>query len=328
MDKKTITLIGGTGAAVVGKAFKNQEEWLVNLLVSLVDDGGSTGKLRNDFNIPPVGDIRKALASLSKLPESFINAFEHRFEHGDLKGHTMGNIFLAALLLKYKDVNKSIEEAERLLDIGGHVLTTTLEATELNTDFENGKTIQGEHNLDENTDTSVGCPLKYYLTEEKPANPKAVAAIMDSDLIIIGPGDLGANTIAPLLSEGIKTALKDTEAKLVYVGNLMTKKGETHSMCVEDCVRLVENMIGRKFDCVILHRGAVPDAMLDHYALHGECPMKCNTDELKKEGRTVIEGDFIDAKKYQVSKADPLRRSVLRHDGSKILAAVAKYASQ
>ena len=327
MDRKKITLIGGTGAAVIGNAFKRHPQWSVNLLVSLVDDGGSTGRLRNDFNIPPVGDIRKALASLSKLPDSFINAFEHRFEQGDLKGHTMGNIFLAALILKYGDINKSIEEAERMLDVGGHVLTTTLEATQLNTHFQNGKTIQGEHNLDENTDTSVGCPLQYYLTEEKPTNPRAEEAILNSDLVVLGPGDLGANTIAPLLTQGITEALKKTKAKLIYIGNLMTKKGETHNMHVEDCVRFVEKMIGRNFDCVLTHTSQLPKEILKHYALHGEYPMECSGETLKKEGRNVIEGDFVDANKYQISKADPLRRSVLRHDGTKILSAIEKYAS-
>lgn len=320
MKQKTITCIGGTGAAVIGTAFKNNDRWSVNLLVSLVDDGGSTGRLRKEFDIPPVGDIRKALASLSTMPESFINAFEHRFETGELAGHTMGNIFLAALILKYKNINKAIAEAEAMLMVRGHVLTTTLSATTLRTEFSNGSTIQGEHRLDENRDTTVGSPVAYKLIENEPANPLATTLLMKSDYIFIGPGDLGANTVAPLLTEGIQEAVKKTSAKLVYIANLMTKSGETHDMSINDCMRFIEAVIGRPFDYVMVNNATIDPHILSHYEKHNEHPMPCDIGDLEKSGARVIKGDLINTSLYSVSEADVCRRSILRHDGKKVMA--------
>ena len=325
MKQRTITFIGGTGAAVIGGAFKNSADWKTNLLVSLVDDGGSTGRLRKEFAIPPVGDIRKALASLSTLPESFIHAFEHRFEKGELAGHTMGNIFLAALILKYEDVNKAISEAEKMLATNGNVLTTTLKATNLKAEFSNGKTINGEHRLDENRDTSVGSPVAYELLEEQRANPRAVKALLESDVIVVGPGDLGANTIAPILTKEIREALKKSSARLVYVANLMTKSGETHDMSINDCAAFIENMVGKPFDFILINNTPVPADILKHYRKHNEHPMPYDDAALEKICAHVIKSDLLNTTPHHTPKADKLRRSALRHDGEKVMQIISKY---
>ena len=320
-DKKTkLTLIGGTGASIIGNKAKDDADLDVCLLVSLVDDGGSTGKLRKQLNILPVGDIRKALSSLSQLPESAIKAFEYRFENGDLRGHVMGNIFLAGLISENHDANKAIKSAQKMMSTKGRVLTTTLEKTELNTEFKNGnniKTLKGENSLDENRDASLGDPINYFFTQNEPANLAAVKAIEEADLIVLGPGDLGANTVAPILTEGIGSAIKKSLGKLIYVGNLMTKHGETGNLSVNDCAYFIEKYTNRKIDYVLLNNTPVPSPMLEAYKKEGEEPMSYSEKEFEEKGIKVIKADLLDPCAYQKSKADKLRRSALRHDGEK-----------
>ncbi|MBD3244409.1 MAG: uridine diphosphate-N-acetylglucosamine-binding protein YvcK [Candidatus Moranbacteria bacterium] len=323
MFKKNITFIGGTGASVIGKAAKKVPLWQVTLLVSLVDDGGSTGKLSKNLNIPPVGDIRKALSSLSSLEETMIKAIEYRFEKKELKGHTLGNLLLAGLIKNFQNnkdynLNQVTEAAGKFLKIKGQVLTTTLKKTQLVAIFENGEKILGEHNLDENKDKSFGKPKKYYLIKKVPANPKAVKCLLKSDLIVFGPGDLGANTIAPVLTNGIYKSINKSRAKIIYIANLMTKCGETHDMTVNQCLEFLENSIKRKVDFVILNNGAISKEILQIYQTQDEKPLPFEIKELEKN-RKVILADVLESKKFKKSKADKLRRSILRHNGEKVV---------
>ncbi|MBD3300631.1 MAG: uridine diphosphate-N-acetylglucosamine-binding protein YvcK [Candidatus Moranbacteria bacterium] len=314
---KSITFIGGTGASVIGEAAKKNKNWSVNLLVSLVDDGGSTGRLMRDLNIPPVGDIRKALTALSTLKKELSLSFEHRFPKGELKGHTMGNIFLSALIQQTKNLNLSIQHAKNLLKVQGDVLTTTLKPTKLKTEFSSGQTIIGEDNLDENKDKTIGSPVKYELIKDSPANPKAVKRLLNSDYIVIGPGDLGANSIAPLLTKGIKNAVQKSKAKLIYIANLMTKLGETHAFSVNDCLNLIEQTLDRKFDFIILNNKKPPKNLLLAYQKQEEYPMQFDIKALKAKKAKIVETDLLNKNIYQKPKSDPLRRSLIRHDGAK-----------
>ena len=323
-NSKKIVFIGGTGSALIGSAAKDVKNWEVTLLVSLVDDGGSGGRLRNTLQIPPMGDIKKALIALSQKNENFLKAFDSRFEAGELKGHTMGNIFLAGLFLEYKSINQMMETAGELLAIKGQVLTTTLENLDMSTLFENGTVLEGENTLDENRDDSLGRPQKYSLKQDKPANPLAVQAIVDADLIVFGPGDLGANTIVPLLTSGIQKALNETPAKLVYIANLMTKNGETDKMNVNDCVNLIEEHLTRPVDYVLLNDAELPTAALTHYQKAKEFPMPFVKVDLEKDGRQVISADLLDKTIHEKSKADVLRRSLLRHHGEKVVSVLKK----
>ncbi|MBU2025354.1 MAG: uridine diphosphate-N-acetylglucosamine-binding protein YvcK [Patescibacteria group bacterium] len=316
---KKITFIGGTGSSIIGKAAKEIENWKIRFLVALVDDGGANGRLREQLDIPPMGDIRKALISLSTMPNDFSRAFEYRFEKGDLKEHIMGNVFLAGMFLKYRDINRVTRQAQVILKTKGEVFTTTLDKTCLNVKYENGKIIKGENTLDENRDTSIGNPLKYFFSGKIKVNPLAKKTILDSSLIVLGPGDLGANTIAPILPKGIKKAIEETQAKVAYIGNLMTKTGETHDFSVNNCVGLIEGYLGKKIDYILLNNAAIPRDILDHYKKENERPMPFIKVELEKGTRKVLEDDLIDLTRHEKSKIDPLRRSLLRHDGQKVL---------
>jgi uncharacterized cofD-like protein len=314
--KPVITLIGGTGASVIGRELKKSDRIKVNLIVSLIDDGGSTGRLMKIFKIPPVGDIRKALSSLSTLDPTITKSFEYRFLNQEFNGHTLGNLLLTSLIKNSKDLNQAVKLAEKIFQTKGGVYPTTLEPTCLITKYSSGKIIKGENNLDENRNTSLGVPVKYSIKNQKKSNPRTLKLLSRSDIIVFGPGDLGANVIGPILSNKIRKTIKESKAKIVYIANLMTKLGETHEFKVNDCLNFLEKRLEKKVDYLILNNTPIPQKVLKIYEKQKEYPMSYDLEKLKK-GRKVIEADLINETLYQKSKADKLRRSFLRHDSEK-----------
>lgn len=313
MKKKKIVVIGGgTGTFTVLSGLKKYPVGLT-AIVSMADDGGSTGLLREEFGMLPAGDIRRALVALSSYPEKFLtDLFIYRFHENEIDGHNFGNLILAALERVTGSFENAITAASRLLDVQGVVLPVTFSDVRLYAQLENGNIIKGETNIDipkHDGRLRIG---HVWLQPKGRANPKAVKAIMDADMIVIGPGDIFTSIVPNFLVSGIQNALQKSKAKKVYVTNLMTKYGETNGFSGADFLAVLHRYLGADIFDVILVNTARPSAhILRRYK--------------KERAEWVSYKDILEYKEgkpHCVATALLRRGNYVRHDSTKLARAL------
>lgn len=246
--KKVVCLGGGNAMPnVVLKEIKNKEIDLC-VISAVLDSGGSSGKLREDYDVIAVGDIRRALLELSQLDDEIKNIFNYRFEEGGLTGHNLGNLVITSILLKEKN---PIEFLNNFFKTKFKVLPATLEKANLCAELGNGKVITGETNIDIPKHKSQ--VEKVFLDNEVHVFEEAREKLLNADAIIIGPGDLYSSLIQILLVSGIKEAINKSNAKLIYICNLQNKKGETDNFKVSDFEKEIEKYLNKKVDYIIFN---------------------------------------------------------------------------
>lgn len=266
--KKIVVIGGGTGTFVVLDALKKYPVWLT-AVVSMADEGGSTGILRDQYGVLPPGDVRRALIALSPETNILRKLFSYRFSGGDFGGHSFGNLFLSALEKIEGNITTAIREAGKILNIKGTVVPVTLDNVRLHARLTDGTVIQGENNIDIPKDLMRAAIKEVWLSPRGKANPEALVAIKEADIIIIGPGDLYSSLIPNLLVEGISQAICVSSAKKVYIGNLMTKFGETQGFRADDFVREIEKYLGKPcLDYAIFNNKKASARLLRKYKSH------------------------------------------------------------
>ena len=312
--KKIVVIGGGTGVYSILSSLKPYFENLT-AIVTMADDGGSTGILREEFGILPPGDVRRALAALSSSNnEMLANLLSYRFREGvGLTGHNFGNLLITALHRITGDFEKAIDEAGKILKIQGKVVPVTLKNSKLMAELEDGKIIEGESNIDIPQHDGRIRIKRVWLKPQVEINPNARKAILTADLIIIGPGDLYTSLIPNLLVRGVKEALQKTKAKKAYFINLMTKFGETNNFKASDFVKVIMEYFG-------------PD-MLDFALINGTRPGLKRLSPYVKERADFVEPDMenLSGIKFGLTpiKFDFLRsKGFIRHDGEKIAKAI------
>lgn len=261
--KRVVILGGGTGQSTLLRGLK-QFPIDISAVVSVCDDGRSTGRLREEFNIFAVGDIRKVIVSLSETEPLFEELLNYRFETtSDLNGHTVGNLLLTALSNISGNMQEGIEMIGKVLKIKGKVLPFTLDSPTLIGKMEDGSIIRGEHYITES-------PLKIkdvYYEEDVKVNPSVLKAIDEADLIILSMGSLYTSIIPDLLSKKMISAIDKSKAKILYVCNMMTQPGETDDFKVSNHVEVLNRYLGKKkISYVIANDGVIPEDMLYKYA--------------------------------------------------------------
>lgn len=261
--KKIVTIGGGTGTFAVLTGLR---EFPVRLcaVVTMSDDGGSTGRLRDELGVLPPGDVRRCLVALSEESQILRELFEYRFTNGSLGGHSFGNLFLTALEKTTGSFEKAVLEASRILRIKGEVLPVTVGSSRLHAQLEDGTLIKGETNIDipkHDPDLKI---KRVFLRPAVSILPRARKVIEEADLIIIGPGDLYTSLIPNLLVRGMRQVLKDTKARIVYIPNLMTKRGETNNFKVGDFVAALEQYLEPRSLDYVLYNNKRPSKYLLH----------------------------------------------------------------
>ncbi len=251
---KRIACLGGGNAMpkTVISGLKKKDVKL-SVICAMLDSGGSTGRLREDYNIISPGDIKRAFIALANTSPVIKNLFDYRFQTGELEGHSFANLFIAALELSSNDYERTLKELNKLLNVKHQVLPATLTKSHLYAELENGKTIKGETNIDVPKHNESLKIEKVYLKPTAKAYPESVKALMKSDLIVLGPGDLYSSLAQILLTKGISRAMRESNAKIVYICNLMRKSGETNDFNVKDFVNVVEEYLEGKVDHVIFN---------------------------------------------------------------------------
>ena len=290
--KKVVVLGGGTGLSTLLKGLK-LFPLDITAVVSVSDDGKSTGRLREEFNTIAVGDIRRVLISLAYTEPLIEDLMNYRFNTtSDLNGHTVGNLLLTALINITGNISDGIESLSKIFNLKGKVLPLTEDNVILSAIMKDGTKVIGEHNI-----TSSNKQIKKVFYKDKSTtNPIVLKEIKDADLIILSMGSLYTSVIPNLINDDIKKELKNSKAKIMYVCNMMTQPGETDNFTASDHIKALNEYLGkRKVDIIIANDGDIKDEIIEKY--------KCNEqkdkvlfdkDNLKKLGLKIIHNNYVD----------------------------------
>lgn len=291
MRKKVVVLGGGTGLSYLLSGLK-QYPVDITAIVSVCDDGSSTGILREEFNIPAVGDVRKVLVSLSETEPLVEKLFNYRFNTtSDLNGHTVGNLLLTAVKEITGNLSDGIEALSKVLNLKGKVVPLTEDNVTLMANMEDGSVVSGEHNI-----TLSKGKIKKVFYKEKPVPTKdAIKAIEDADLIVLSMGSLFTSIIPNLICDDIIRALENSKAKIMYTCNAMTQPGETDNFKVTDHICMLNKYLGkRKVDIVIANNGIIDDNLAKKYeTLEQKDPVEYDYYNFNKYDMRVIGDELV-----------------------------------
>lgn len=306
-QKKLVTLTGGSGGAMLLSGIRD-EPVDIKAIVTMFDSGGSTGRLRDEFGFLPQGDVRQCILALAPENKQVLlrKLVSYRFSsEGDLDGHSVGNLILTALTaIKGSDL-EAIKAFSRLFSIKGEVLPVSLDNAHIHAKLASGEVIEGETNIDLRTDYTY--PIKG-ITLEPQAKLfiGAQQAIIEADMIVIGPGDLYTSLIPNLMTKGVLHAFNTTKAQILYISNLMTKPAETKDMDAAAHAQTILKEIGRdQFDAVLVNQTPYQKDLLKNYALSGQYPVEVS-DNLKHFAKRVVSTGIVTQTDY------------IRHDAKKV----------
>ena len=293
-DLKVVAIGGGTGLSTMLKGIKLFTS-NINAIVTVADDGGSTGMLREDLDMPAPGDIRNCIVALANTEDILKNLFRYRFKCGNLKGHSFGNLFLAAMTEVTGDFESAIEHMSSVLAVRGHVLPVTKENVDIKAVLKNGNRVFGESNIpkvciEENTG------IEKILAEPADVEPfsRCIDAIYDADVVLLGPGSLYTSIIPNLIINGITEALLNTKAKKIYICNVMTQPGETDGYSAFDHVEAILNHSNKSLiDICIANTGTVCDEIYSRYLNQNSKLIELDCEKFKKAGIELITDNLI-----------------------------------
>ena len=288
--KKVVVLGGGTGMSNLLRGLK-QYPLDITAIVTVCDDGKSTGILREEFNIPAVGDIRRVLVALSETEPLVMDLFNYRFNtSSDLDGHTVGNLLLTAASEIRGNLSDGIEALSKVMNLKGKVVPLTEDNVVLMADMEDGSVIEGEHHI---TETKAKIKRVYY-KEEAVATKEALEAIRNADLILFSMGSLFTSIIPNLLIDEVVKEIEKSKAKIMYVCNMMTQPGETDDFTVTDHVKALNGYLGkRNIDLVLANTGKIDEEMARFYETQEQKdPVIFDEENFEKYGIDVIGDDF------------------------------------
>lgn len=288
---KVVVLGGGTGLSVLLRGLKHYPVD-ITAIVTVADDGGSSGRLRRDYDMPPPGDVRNVIAALSEVEPLVEKMFQHRFKVGDgITGHSLGNLLLAAMHDITGDFLTGIRELSRVLNVRGQVLPAAKNSIILSAELEDGTIVQGESKIP----LSNKRIRRVFLNDEyiEPLR-ESVKAIQEADLIVIGPGSLYTSILPNLLVGGISKAIREATAPRVYVCNVMTQPGETTDYTAGDHIQALIDHVGHNFiDVVIVNNEKIPSEFLDLYLEEGASQVLFDEERLKSFGIGLVCDNII-----------------------------------
>ncbi len=312
MKKKIVALGGGTGMSSLLRGLKDFPAD-ITAVITVSDNGSSTGKLRQEFSIPAIGDIRKVLTNLSSLPDEVKEIMEYRFHtYSDLNGHPIGNLILTALLNKTGNLKKSIEYLSTLLDVKQKVLPLSEDSLTLMGETTDGTIIEGEANV-----TEAGKKIKRVFYKQEPnVLPEVIDAIKEADLVIISMGSLYTSIMPHLICKEVVQAVRHTKGKVMYLCNAMTQPGETDTFTVSDHLEALEKYLGKHtIDVVVASNTKInPDVLHKYQTTEEKDPVVIDYEQIDNMGIELIEGDLLTTED-----------GTIRHDSMKLSSLIFAY---
>jgi uncharacterized cofD-like protein len=314
---KIVAVGGGTGLSTLLRGLK---EFSANstAIVTVADDGGSSGRLRREIGVLPPGDVRNCLAALANEEKLMTELFQYRFRAGDgLTGHSFGNLFLTALSEITGDLEQAIAASSQVLAVRGRVLPATLTDVRLWAELADGRQIEGESNITEAKGqiVRIGC-----IPPDPPALPRALQAIQEADYIVIGPGSLYTSLIPNLLVPDIAEAIAQRDVPRIYVCNIMTQPGETDNYTVADHIRAIDAVCGRPlFDAVLVQKKVPSARSLIRYAQEDSYPVTLDREAIVRLGRRIVLASVMD---------EDTETGYLRHNPQKLARVLLRWYSR
>lgn len=292
MGPRIVTIGGGTGLSTLLSGLKVFTR-NITAVVAVTDEGGSSGRLRQEWGMLPPGDIRNCIVALAENYTALNSLFNFRFDRGELKGHNLGNLILLAETEMVGDFQKAVQELNKLLAIRGQVLPVTTETVTLRGETENGEQLRGELAISDN-----GSRLTKLWIEPGSAEPleEVKSALAGADLIVLGPGSLFTSVLPNLLLKEIARILRDTDTPIVYVANLVTQPKETEGMNILAHVDWIASVLGSVPDYLIANQTPIPGEFLARYSKTGADPLHVSAEEekyLESLGTRIIYGDYV-----------------------------------
>jgi uncharacterized cofD-like protein len=299
---------GGTGLSTLLRGIKTLSAD-ITAVVTVTDDGGSSGTLRRELGVLPPGDIRNCLVALSEEENLMSKLFQYRFpKSGSLSGHSFGNLFITAISAVSGSFDAGVTQASQVLAIRGRVLPATLRSATLKAKLEDGRVVLGESNIARTNSRITELSIS---PARPPAGPKVIEAIRKADAVIVGPGSLYTSLIANFLVGGVAEALKKSRAPKIYICNIMTQPGETSGYSVCDHLDAMSKYLGGNiFDYIVLNTGGIPPDIEKRYAKQNS--FKVRTDLPACSGSKIIRTDLVSKKEYA------------RHDSAKLARVIQK----
>ena len=287
---KVVTIGGGTGLSVLLRGLKKYP-LDITAVVTVADDGGSSGKIRSDMNIPSPGDIRNVIAALSDVEPYLEKMFQYRFDSGEVKGHPVGNLMIAAMTDIHGDFSTAVKVMSRILNVRGTVLPTTNDIATLNAVLSTGEIIRGESSI-----TEAGGVIDHvYITPSRvKSNEDVLRAIEQADYIIMGPGSLYTSIIPNLVISKVSEKIRESSAKKIYICNVMTQHGETDNYSVSDHVVAINKHVEENiFDLVIANSREFDDSILSKYHKEKQEPVKIDQEKIQELGIKLIKNNDV-----------------------------------
>ena len=313
LGPRIVTIGGGTGLSTLLSGLKGFTR-NITAVVAVTDEGGSSGRLRQEWGVLPPGDIRNCIVALAENDSSLNRLLNFRFDRGELKGHSLGNLILLATTEMMGDFQRAVEELNKLLAIRGQVLPVTTETVTLKGETDDGRAVSGELEISDN-----GSHLaKLWIEPSSASTLDAVkSAIAQADLIVLGPGSLFTSVLPNLLLKEIASLLRESPVPIVYVANLVTQPRETEGMNILAHVDWIASVIGAVPDYLIANQTQIPDEFLTRYSKIGADPLYLSAKEekyLESLGTTVLYGDYVEIKNgaYLRHNAMNLSETIIR----------------
>lgn len=309
---RVVVVGGGTGLPVILKGLRNQGVD-ITAVVTVADDGGSSGEIRKSITMVPPGDLRNVLVSLSDMPKLYEDIFQYRFKQEDsfLANHALGNLIIAAISEMRGSTYDAVQLLAKMMHVDGHIYPSSEKPLVLHAVFRDGTTAVGESNIAKERKTIDHVFVTNQENKEEPtAARKVVTAILEADMIVMGPGSLFTSILPNLMIHEIGQAIQASEAEKVYICNIMTQKGETEHFTDADHVRVMHRHLGHQFiDTVLVNIEKVPDGYMD-FSVYDEYLIQVKHDftGLREEGCRVVSTDFLE-----------LKNGGVFHDGEKVV---------
>jgi uncharacterized cofD-like protein len=307
---RVVAIGGGTGLSTLLEGLKKHTA-NITAIVTVADEGGSSGRLREEFGILPPGDIRNCLVSLAETPQLMRDLFQYRFKEGQgIKGHSFGNLFITAMTQVSGSFKDAIKESSIILAIRGKVLPSSLLNLRIKADYLDGTTTKGENRIPQNKSKIKKLHL---VPEDAKANQETIAAVKKADIIIFGPGSLFTSVIPNLLIKDLRDTISRRQVMKLYVCNVMTQEGETDDYTAADHLQQIISHTNKDIiNCFLVNSGRLTSDLLSNYAQQKSFPVLFDRKRLRKMGVSIYEADVIDRTDYLRHNPYKTAREIIR----------------
>ncbi|HHG74757.1 MAG TPA: YvcK family protein [Persephonella sp.] len=315
---KVVAVGGGTGLSSLLRGIKHlvpEKISDLSAIVTVADNGGSSGRLREEMQIPAPGDIRNCIVALAEDEDILAKVFQYRFTEGEgLKGHSFGNLFLSVLTKITGDFLDAVEITSDILKIKGRIIPSTDQLVDIAAQFTDGTVIKGETQITEYGKKLKGKIKKIWMEPENVSAPEeAVEKIKNADVIILGPGSLYTSIIPNLLVNDIKNAILESNACVVYICNVMTQYGETDQFTASDHIKALHKVVKKPFiDIAVVNTTAPPDELIRKYMKENAEPVTADIGNISRLGITVYAEDLLDTGSYVRHNPEKLASTLVK----------------